>query len=107
MNCKQTVKSIQGFINDELSTEELREFINHIENCSECKEELTIEVLVKEGTKHLETGNVFDLNKELDLRLKSADRKLKRREKFELFYYCIIALIVIAIVIIVLLIVMI
>ena len=43
MDCKQAEKMIPQFLSDDLTTEELREFMEHIENCTDCKEELTIE----------------------------------------------------------------
>ena len=65
MDCKQVEKMIPQFLDDDLTTEELREFMEHIENCTDCKEELTIEFLVSEGLVRLENGAVFDLQKEL------------------------------------------
>ena len=41
MDCKQVEKMIPQFLDDDLTTEELREFMEHIENCTDCKEELT------------------------------------------------------------------
>ena len=49
MTCKETEKMIPLFLKDELETEELREFMEHIESCEDCKEELTIQFLVTEG----------------------------------------------------------
>lgn len=90
-------------MNDDLDTEELRDFIEHIESCDACKEELTIEFLVDEGVKRLETGNVFDLNKELNLRVEEANKDLRLREGMQWLYYGIVGLIVIAIATIVML----
>ena len=63
MDCKQVEKMIPQFLDDDLTTEELREFMEHIENCTDCKEELTIEFLVSEGLVRLENGAVFDLQR--------------------------------------------
>ena len=38
MTCKETEKLIPAFLQDELDTEELREFMEHIEECGECRE---------------------------------------------------------------------
>ena len=104
MDCKRTVKLIKPFLKDDLDTEDLRDFLAHIETCEECKEELTIEFLVQEGVKRLETGNVFDLRKELDGCMNNADRNLKVREGMQWFYYVLIGLIVVAVAAIVMLI---
>lgn len=78
---------IPQFLADDLTTEELREFMEHIENCTDCKEELTIEFLVREGLVRLENGAVFDLQKELSERISTAERHLRWRENVHMFLY--------------------
>ena len=97
MDCKKTVKLIKPFLKDDLDTEDLRDFLAHVEFCDECKEELTIEFLVQEGIKRLETGNVFDLGKELDNCMNNAGKNLRVREGMQWVYYVLIGLIVVAI----------
>lgn len=87
MDCKQVEKMIPQFLDDDLTTEELREFMEHIENCTDCKEELTIEFLVSEGLVRLENGAVFDLQKELSERIVTAERHLHWRENVHMFLY--------------------
>ena len=87
MDCKQVEKMIPQFLDDDLTTEELREFMEHIENCTDCKEELTIEFLVSEGLVRLENGAVFDLQKELLECIASAERHLHWRENVHMFLY--------------------
>lgn len=83
MNCKEAEKMIPLFLEDDLDTEDMHEFIEHIEKCRECKEELSIQFLVTEGMIRLENGNVFDLQKELDIRLAGAERTLRTRENMK------------------------
>lgn len=87
MDCKQVEKMIPQFLADDLTTEELREFMEHIENCTDCKEELTIEFLVSEGLVRLENGAVFDLKKELSERIATAERHLHWRENVQMLLY--------------------
>jgi len=103
MKCKETEKLIPLFLNDELEDEELREFMEHIEKCEECKEELTIQFLVSEGVARLETGNVFDLQKELKVRLSDADHGLKSRENMRWVLYALEGLVAVAVITLVLL----
>ena len=65
MTCKDVEKLIPIFIKDELNYRELEQFIDHIENCPDCKEEMSIQFLVTEGMVRLEDGSAFDLNLEL------------------------------------------
>ena len=75
------------FLQDDLETEELREFMEHVEGCDDCREELTIQFLVTEGMSRLEEGNVFDLQNELRYRMDEAAHVLKRRESLQWFLY--------------------
>ncbi len=65
MTCKDVEKLIPIFIKDELNYRELEQFIDHIESCPSCKEEMSIQFLVTEGMARLEDGSAFDLNQEL------------------------------------------
>jgi hypothetical protein len=80
MTCKDADRVIALFLNDDLDNRELADFLNHIDNCPECREELTIQFLVKEGMQRLESGNTFNLKLELELLLKDAKRRLKIRK---------------------------
>ena len=88
MTCKDADKAIPLFLDDDLDNRDLAQFLNHIENCPECKEELTIQFLVKTGMQRLEDGDTFNLKLELDNLLKDAWRRLKGRRRlfgFSLF----------------------
>ncbi|MBD5395377.1 MAG: zf-HC2 domain-containing protein [Lachnospiraceae bacterium] len=80
MTCKEAEKMIPLFLEDELDTEDLHEFMEHIEKCGDCKEELSIQFLVSEGLARLETGNVFDLQNEMKAQMDNAQHILKVRE---------------------------
>lgn len=87
MNCKDTDKMIPLFLTDQLTNRELEQFLNHINQCSECKEELTIQYLVMIGSSLLEEGKSFDLRKELALQIDGAEKKIRRwRFFFHLSY---------------------
>ena len=73
MNCKEAEKTIPSFLNDELDGDDLADFLEHIEECPECKEELSIQFLVSEGLEQLEQGNNFNLQEALVETLDSAD----------------------------------
>lgn len=77
MKCKEAEKEIPSFLNDELDGRDLAEFVDHIEDCSECMEELSIQFLVAEGLEQLEQGNNFNLQKALTWKLEDADDKIR------------------------------
>ncbi len=96
MICKEIENMIPSFLADDLDTDDLREFMEHVDNCDECMEELSIQFLVLEGLARLETGNVFDLQNELEIRLDETAHNLKRREGMRGFLYILESLVVIA-----------
>lgn len=96
MTCKEIEKMIPSFLNDDLDTEDLREFMEHIDKCEECREELSIQFLVREGMSRLESGNVFDLQNELKCRMESAGHTLKLRESMQWMLYAMEGLVAVA-----------
>lgn len=98
MKCKETEKLIPLFLEDELDTDDLRDFMEHIETCDECKEELSIQFLVSEGMARLETGNVFNLQNELKLQIEGAEHTLKFRENMQWLLYALEGLVAVEII---------
>ena len=78
MNCKETEKLIPIFLNQKLNTRQLDQFLQHVENCSECMEELTIQYLVMIGTSLIEEGKSFDLRRALNELLIDATKIVKK-----------------------------
>lgn len=77
LQCMQATKMIPAFIARELSYRELERFMEHMEECESCREELSIQFLVEVGLNSLEAGNTFDLQEELNVALEEAERKVK------------------------------
>lgn len=77
MNCKEAEKKIPSFLSDELDGRALTEFVEHIEDCPECMEELSIQFLVAEGMEQLEQGNNFNLQEALTSKLDDADYRIR------------------------------
>lgn len=82
MNCKEFEKQIPDFIADKLNFMQLQEFTAHAENCPLCKEELVISFLIDKGLARLEEGNAFDLQKEINIRMREAQGKIAFHERF-------------------------
>ena len=99
MTCKESDRMIPLFLDDELDNQGLSDFLNHIESCPDCKEELTIQFLVKVGMQRLEDGNNFNLKSELDGLLLKARKKLKIR-RYVVFSSYILELLAVAMIIV-------
>ena len=87
MNCDAAQKLIPEFLDDDLDNQDLADFLDHIDNCPECKEELTIQFLVRVGMQRLEDGNTFNLARELERELADAKKKMHRRKTLVLISY--------------------
>jgi len=77
MDCKEAEKKIPSFLDGELDGRDLAEFVEHIEGCPDCMEELSIQFLIAEGMEQLEQGNNFNLQDELLRKLGIADDKIR------------------------------
>ena len=99
MNCQIFTKNIPAFLNNELDYDELNDFLEHVYECSECKEELSIELLIREGLNSLEKGNSFDLNSELLNQLQRSEHTLKNRDSLIWLLYSFIGFDIVAFVI--------
>ncbi len=82
MDCKQIQRLIPAFLKDELKSRELMRFLEHMETCEECMEELTIQYLSSEGLLRLEEGKTFDLDRELKEYMLQTARGMRRRGRY-------------------------
>ncbi|MEG2349532.1 MAG: zf-HC2 domain-containing protein [Hungatella sp.] len=57
MTCKETQSLVMPYIHQELTDEKMDEFLEHIETCKDCKEELEIYYTVEVGIRQLDTDN--------------------------------------------------
>lgn len=82
MDCRECERLIPAFISDSLGYKQLNAFMEHVETCPDCKEELTIQILITEGMARLEEGGAFDLQEEIGKRMKSALKRIKIHKIF-------------------------
>lgn len=101
MTCSEAEKMIPVFLDDSLDNKNLGEFIEHMNSCPDCKEELTIQFLIKVGMKRLEDGDTFNLQGELDGMLSNARHRMKVRHSLQVLADFLQLLVVFAIMIII------
>lgn len=99
MTCKEAEKKIPYFLQDELEGRKLAEFVEHIENCPECEEELTIQFLVTEGMGKLEEGDDFNLQKALLMKMEGARQKIKINRTLRHVLFCLEVAVIVDIII--------
>ncbi len=100
MDCKEAQKMIPAFLSGELKHRELKQFLAHIEECSECMEELTIQYLVMTGARLLEEGKSVDLGKELERLTMAAHSRIRKRDILTVLSYCLEVVSILAVIII-------
>ena len=79
MTCLDARKKIYDYLNNKLSEEDLKSFIDHVGNCKECMEELKITHMVYSGVAEL------DSDKDTDIDIDGALKKSITDAKFRLF----------------------
>ena len=54
MDCKRVMELMTQFINGQLNTEDVEAFLNHVESCPECREELEVNYSLMTAMKQLD-----------------------------------------------------
>lgn len=103
MDCKEAQRNITPFLDDELHGKKEERFLDHIRECSECREEMSIQYLVKEGMARLEEGGSFDLSRDLDVMIEEAYRTIKKQRLGSIAIYSMEFLAILAVIFILIL----
>ncbi|MFQ9393383.1 MAG: anti-sigma factor family protein [Lachnospiraceae bacterium] len=94
MDCKTAQSLVIPYINDQLSDEETEDFLEHIENCKECYEELEIHFTVHYALQKLDEDDKisFNIPKMLKENLRDTKNRIHRRKDFHGVTACVVAL---------------
>lgn len=98
MNCRTAEEMVNQYMNHTLSIEELEEFLNHIQSCSSCYDELETYFIVHEAMQQLSEDDgdpVLDFRRFLNQDIKRARRRV-RIMKIERFFAGVAVLLLIA-----------
>ncbi len=81
MDCVTFRRSINRYMQFELSDEELNDFLAHLKSCHECRDELEINYIVIEGMNILdEDRSDYDLTKAYAASIREAERYIGFRK---------------------------
>ena len=80
MKCQDMERYITLFIDDRLTGTRLKEFVEHIENCSGCFDEMETNYLLKEALKRLEVEGSYDLHGDLMQKIRNTKKCLEVHE---------------------------
>lgn len=85
MTCKEAQGLIMPYINDKLDVDQLEEFLEHIEYCSDCKEELEVYFTLLTGMKQLDEDKNLSGDLHIDF-VKSLHKSEERIRRARLNY---------------------
>jgi len=97
--CKKIEKMIPNYLANNLGNYDLVRFMNHIEGCPECKEELSIQFLISEGLNTLTDGESFNLQEAFDEQLRRSKRYIALFKKLRIARNTAIVVVVLAIIV--------
>lgn len=80
MKCQDMERYIPLFIDDRLTGVRLKEFIEHIENCDACFDEMETNYLLKEALNRLAVEGSYDLHGDLMRKIRNTKKCLEVHE---------------------------
>lgn len=87
MTCKEAEQMIMPYINDELTDKQLGPFLEHINGCKDCYEELEIYYTIYAGLSQLDGENEgLDMNNLLQEALHASEQRVRGRIFFNVYY---------------------
>lgn len=93
MTCREAEKMVIPYIHDELTIDELDEFLEHVDSCDSCMEELEINYMVDEGLKKLdEDDTTYDIVGNLMRKMESSAGEIRRFTAFQVTRYAVTTL---------------
>lgn len=89
MDCREAQEKIMPFIREELPDEHLELFIEHIDSCTECMEELEISYSIFWGLRMLQDdmADSFHIQRALDEFMASNREKIAKRHRRKRFFF--------------------
>ena len=83
IDCRQAEAMVTKYINHSLSTNELEDFLDHIEHCSSCYDELETYFIVHKAIQQLdekEDGTVYNFRKLLEQDIHRTRRHIRQKK---------------------------
>ena len=97
MKCEDAIKNMDRFVNHNMTTKELGEFLEHIDTCPSCYEELETYYTVAIALHYLDQNDGEGYN--IPLRLKHNLEEARNRVRREKRYYVILDVLLIVLVV--------
>lgn len=90
MTCQEAEHLVTPYINHTLTDEQLEEFLEHIESCEACREELEIYFIVDVGIRQLDSGTgAYDIKGALETALELSRQRLYKIKLWNMVRYAV------------------
>ena len=94
VDCKKIERMIPRYLENKLSVYEMQAMLDHMRECKNCKEELTIQYMVSEGLNKAEIENDYNLLQSLENKIIDSYKQIKSHDFLYFgFVFCIIAIV--------------
>lgn len=104
MTCKEAESLVMPYIRKELPDDKMEEFLEHIETCENCKEELEIYYTVDVGIRQLDTDTgTYNIKGAMEEDIISSKQRLYTLRVFDIFRYALDTLVVICVLVMIVL----
>lgn len=80
VDCKKMEKLIPAYLDNKLSAYEMLALLNHVKECKNCKEELTIRYMVSDGLTRAEEDDDYYLLKGLEERIDDSYKQIRAHD---------------------------
>lgn len=100
MTCQEAERLVTPYIRDELTGDELEAFLNHIDECPNCREELEIYFMVDVGLRKLDhDSGTYDIAGDLEHKIEESYLNVSHMWMFRMFRYAVSTLSVMAVIV--------
>lgn len=90
MTCKQVENLVMPYIQGKLADEKLEDFLDHLENCPNCKDELETYYIVDVGLKQLDSDStIYDIKGNLEQVIETSRQWLYYEKIRKIIYYAV------------------
>ena len=102
MNCQEAERLVTPYIHGELDEDQLEEFLEHIEGCENCQEELEIYFTVDLGIRQLDSdADNYNIKGEMEELLDQSRQHVRRTRMFQAARYSVDTLMIMGLTVII------
>ncbi len=87
--CKEFISKIPVYLDGKLGARATGRLLEHLKTCGDCRDEMEINFLLREGIRRVENGETLDLENELDRKLQESEDELVMLERIRSGIYII------------------